>query len=338
MGLKQIAKIAGVSPATVSRVLSGKNKRENEKTRRIKEIAARLKYRKNLIAAGMKAGRSYTVGVIISEIESSFYAGIIDGIEKVCSENKYGLILHISHENSKIEAMALHNFVELKVEGIIISPIHDNVNEGYFHELKEKNIPFVVIDRKYPYVRSDFVGTDDEHGGYIATRHLIELGHKKIGVITGPLNTFTGKERLKGYKKALKEAGIEFNEKYIIEGSYVDMLKTGEERAKELFKRGINITALFCGTDTLAVGAIKYLRKRGMKIPDDISVIGYGDLYEATIVEPSLTTVKQPKYELGRKAGILLFKRISNKNKKKESILLKTELIIRNSTQKIVFS
>jgi len=340
--IKTIAKLVGVSPSTVSRVLSGKNKRRNSKAEKIIEIAEKLGYKKNLLAKSIRTGKSYTIGVIISDISFSFYPEIIKGIEDTLLERNYALILKNSLEDSEREKNAIHNLVERQVEGIIISPITEDVNEEYFWELKEKKIPFVVIDRYYPFVNCDFVGVDDRHGGYIATKYLIELGHKNIGMVSGPLKTYTGKERFEGYKDALLEFGIKFNQEYLVEGiygNYEEVLKVGKEKTEELLKRAPEITAIFYGTDILAIGGLEYLKEKGIKVPDDISIIGFADLVESKLCEPKLTTVRQPKYEIGKISAELILKKIENKenlnNDKKEKIFLKTELVIRDSTAKL---
>ncbi|MCL4378639.1 MAG: substrate-binding domain-containing protein [Actinobacteria bacterium] len=180
------------------------------------------------------------------------------------------------------------------------------------------------------------MGVEDKNGAKQAINHLIGLGHRKIGMITGPLSSYTGRERFEGYEEALIENKIKFEKGYIAEGSYLNMLETGMAKAKELIKKSPDITAIFCGTDDLAIGAIRYLKNTGKKIPDNISIIGFADLPEARIVDPQLTTVKQPMYDIGKQSALLLCKKIEENNKKeKETILLKTELIIRDSTKKI---
>lgn len=337
--LKTIARLAGVSVSTVSRVLSGKSKKKNHKTEKILEIAEKLGYKKNLLARSIRTGKSYTIGVIISDISYSFYPEIVKGIEEVLTEKGYGMILKNTFEDPEKEKRAIHNLVERQVEGIIISPILEDVNEEYFWELREKKKPFVVIDRFYPYIICDFVGVDDRQGGYIAVKHLIELGHENIGMVTGPLNTFTGKERFEGYKDALLEYGIKFKKEYVVEGiygSYEEVIKVGREKTEELLKRVPEITGIFYGTDTLAVGGMRYLKEKGIKIPDDISIVGFADLIEAELTDPPLTTIRQPKYLMGKKAGELILKKIENNdgNEKKQKIILKTELVVRRTTKK----
>jgi LacI family transcriptional regulator len=339
INVKTIAELANVSPVTVSRILRGKNKRITKTTEKIKSIAQQLGYKKNLIARSLKTGKSWSIGVLISEINSSFFPEIIDGIESVLYKKGYGMILANTHENPEIEAQGLHNFVSRQVNGIIISPIIDNINEQYFWELKQREIPLVVIDRKYPFVQCDFVGVEDKLGAKNGVNYLIKSGHIKIGMLTGPLNSYTGKERLEGYKEALMENGIEFKKRYIVEGSYVNLINIGIEKGKELIQKSPDITAIFCGTDETAIGVIKYLKKIGKKIPEDISILGFGDLPIATMVEPQLTTIKQPLYEIGKQAALLLCEKIEETNKnEKQTILLKTELIIRESTKKIINS
>jgi len=342
VNIKTIAKLADVSPSTVSRVLSGKNKKTNSNTERIYEIAEKLGYKKNLLAKGVRTGKSYTVGVIITDISFSFYPEIIKGMEDTLSERNYALILKNTREDSEREKNAIHNLVERQVEGIIIAPIIENVNEDYFWELKKKNIPFVVIDRYYPYINCDFVGVDDRHGAYIAIKYLIELGHRNIGIVTGPLKTYTGKERFEGYKDAFLEFGIKFNPEYVKEGiygNYEEVIKIGMQKTKELIEKSPEITAIFYGTDILAIGGLKYLKEKGIKIPEEISIIGFADLIEARLSEPELTTVRQPKYEIGKISAEMILKKIEmkeglNNRDEKKKIFLKTELVIRNSVAK----
>jgi LacI family transcriptional regulator len=340
MDLKTIAKLAGVSTSTVSRVISGKGGIRKEKTDKILRIAQEIGYRKNFVAHSMKTGKTLTIGVLISDISFPFYPAIVKGIENTLENNDYSMLLANSQEDSEREAKNLHNFLERKVEGIIISPIQDSVNEDYFWELKKKSVPFVVIDRKYDYIQCDFIGVDDKHGAYLAVKHLIELGHKKIGIITGPLDTYTGRQRLEGFKDALVENGIMLKKEYIEQGSYKgDQKEIGKQKVLYLLSQEPGITAIFCSTDYFAIGALAALKQLGKKVPQDVSVIGFAGFEETQYTQPALTTVSQPGYEIGQTAAMRILQiikennqNINNEDKKTKSILLKTKLIIREST------
>ena len=336
--LQTIAELAQVSPSTVSRVLSGKNKRETAQGGRILKLAEELGYKRDFIAKSMRTGRTFMIGVLISDISGSFYPKIVLAIQDTLIEHGYSILLSNSKENAEREAKSLHNFVERRVEAIIISPIQDEVNENYFLELKKHGIPFVVIDRHYPYVNCDFVGVDDRHGAYLAGKHLIGLGHERMGVIAGPLNTYTGKERLQGFKDALLEHGLELKQEYMVEGSYSPGIGSGRKKVKELIAQARDITAIFCSGDPLAIGALRGLREMNINVPEDISLVGFAGIPETEFVEPPLTTVQQPMYEIGKESASLVLRKIEEvregEEARKETRLLKTELVIRNSTAK----
>jgi len=335
--VKTIAELTGYSPSTVARVVSGRGGVRKEKAEHILKVAKQIGYRRNFLAHSVKTGKSYTVGVLIPDISYPFYPMIVRGICDTLEEAGYMVLIANSYNIPEKEAKNIHTLLERQIEGLIIAPIQENVNKEYFHELNSKNIPLIVIDRKYSYVKSDFVGIDDKYGAYLATEYLISLGHKKIGMITGPLDSYTGKGRFEGYKKAITQNGLKFRKNYVVETRYEEGEKAGYEAMKKLLKNS-KITAVFCASDSLAVGAMEAIKEEGLKIPDDISVIGFADLFGSQYVNPPLTTVYQPKYELGVKAAELFLKRIKEKKKgkksKKEEIYLETKLIIRNSADK----
>lgn len=336
--VKTIAEITGFSPSTVARVVSGRGGVRKEKAEKILRVAKEIGYRRNFIAHSMKTGRSYTLGVLIPDISYPFYPLIVRGICDTVEKEGYMVIIGNSYNIPEKEARNIHSLLERQIEGLIIAPIQESVNEEYFHELHSKNIPLIVIDRKYTHIKTDFVGVDDRYGAYSAVEYLISLGHKKIGIISGPLNSYTGIERFKGYRDAIIKNNLKFKKEFVMEMSYQKGEEEGYKAMKELIKK-TEITAVFCATDSFAIGAMRAIREEGLKIPDDISVIGFADLFGAEYTQPPLTTVYQPKYEIGVKAAELFLRRIKEKyegktSKKKEEIYLKTNLIIRNSTGK----
>ncbi|HEY8362023.1 MAG TPA: LacI family DNA-binding transcriptional regulator [Tissierellaceae bacterium] len=329
--IKDIAKLANVSIATVSRVINNKPGGVSEETRkRILELVKELGYQPNAIARSLVTKKTKTIGLIIPDISNPFFPDIARGVEDGAYMYGYNVFLCNTDDNLAKESEYINALKEKYVDGIIFTsssiPKHEHMVA-----LIKSGIPVVIIDRRIDFEDVYGVFVDNYEGGYIATKYLIDLGHRRIACIAGPLHTTTAKDRLEGYKKALMESGISIEEELIFEGDY--KINSGIVGAEKVLQH--KITAIFACNDLMAYGAYKTIKSLGYKIPDDVSVIGFDDIQLSQILEPQLTTIKQPAYDMGLTAASMLIKLVEGQKLNKRVINFKPRLIIRRSTKSI---
>lgn len=332
--LKDIAADTGFSVTTVSLVLNNKPSKIPEGTKQIiLEAAQRLGYRPNQLAVSLVKKRTDTLGLIVSDVSNPFFSTLAKGVEDICRENGCNMILCNTNNMHKCDLNYINMLVDKGVDGIIYGMAGDSTLKNAIDScnlMKEQDMSFVIIDRYFKKLHTSYIGVDHLMGGYYATKHLIEMGHKKIACITGPLHLDDVLERLKGYKKALKEAGIKYDSKLVFEGRY--NMESGAAAFPWLMKT--KCTAVFAFNDMTAYGLYIEAKKNGVSIPKDFSVVGYDDIYFSKILEAPLTTIKQPVYEMGVKATEILIEAIKNKKRPEEQFIYQPELIVRSSTRK----
>ncbi len=327
VNIQEVAKEAGVSPSTVSRALNG-FPGISEKTReRIVEIARKLNYRPNYRGQILTTQSTKNIGLLITDIANPFFPELVMGAEEYASKSGYTVLLGNTSESEEKETNYLDFFSRGPVDGIIISA--SRVSNEHIIMLAEEGLPIVVINRILEHPKISYVSTDMEKGGYLATMHLLRLGHSKIAFINGPKHSEVSQRRLEGYKKALKEAGIDYNSDLI--SFNVPVSESGYKEAIKLLCTGEAPTAIFTYNDVMAFGVIKAAKELGIKIPEELSVVGFDDIFFSSFTDPPLTTIKQFKEELGRMAVELLFKLMDGE---RESLLIEPELIIRNTTSR----
>jgi len=327
-----IAEKANVSPGTVSKILKGTYIGSSETKNRVLKIAKELGYTPNLIASSLKSRKSRTIALIVPEISVPFFPELSRGVEDVARENEYNVILCSSNNDPIQEAKYLESLERRWVDGIIFSRITGDTFKEKIPRLLANKVKMVFVDRvpvenKLPIAR---VEIDNEKAAYSATEFLIKLGHKDIACITGPLNTRIAQQRLEGYKKALRDNDVPVNDELIVEGTF--KLDSGFKGVNVLLERKVYFTAIFANNDLMAIGAIKALRKRNLRVPEDISVIGFDGIPLSEYIEPALTTVVQPIYEMGRTAARLLLEGIKKGVEPKDHIVLDTRIEVREST------
>jgi len=290
-----------------------------------------LDYQPNRVAQRLRVsnGQSKLLGLIIPDIQNQFYSGIVRGVEDVTYGNDYAVILCNSDENPNKERFYLEVLKSESVDGIILPPIHQFGEE--IESFIDLGIPVVCVDRKLIRKKVDTVVIGNERGGYDAVNHLIELGHRKIAIITSSLQFSSFEERQKGYERALKENGIEIDKRLIKEGDPRSS-ETARALADELLSLEIRPTAIFATNNLMTLGVLEALNKHKINIPNDISLVGFDDLPWAKAIYPPLTTVQQPAYEMGQMAAELFFKRVENPTRETEEIVLEPKLIIRGSS------
>lgn len=326
--IRDIAERAGVSINTVSRALNNKPDISEETRRKILKIAQELGYVKNATASSLRSKQTNIVGVIIADSANPFYAEVLKGIEAASRKHGYQIMLMNTERVYENEEKAIEVLLQRRVDGLLITPVQDRSDD--IKALIERKVPFVIVGRHFEELEVDEIHSDEVKGGYLATRHLIERGRKNILVITGYLFKSAAYMRLEGYKKALKEYGIPFREELIIEPD-ID-IESGYQAMREAIEKGLEFDAVFCYNDLLAFGAMKALKERGYRIPEDVAVVGYDDIVYSSFVCPSLTTVRIKKFEMGYEAFRMLLQRLKGRRKKRKRVILDVELVVRESS------
>jgi len=335
-----VAKYAKTSTATVSRVLSNSGYPVSEELRqRVLEAAKKLKYTPNLVGRQLKTKEITDIAVIIPNISNPFYPSIVLGVEDVAREKGYNVLLCDSFRNPKLESEYLRSMLQKQVKGVIISSISQN-NKALL-KLVESGLKIVAFDQDvtFPCNKITF---DFEEGGFLAVKHLLELGHRKIAFVGAPLNRPSRKGLHAGYIRAIKEYDVPLNKEYILLNELereihneIYEYKNGIELARRFMQLKDKPTAIFAINDLTAIGVMQGLKKYGVKVPQDVSIVGFDNIFISEMVEPPLTTIEQPKYEMGRLAANLLIESLNNEENKNLEIRLKPSLVIRKSTSRI---
>lgn len=341
--IEDVAKLARVSPATVSNVLNNTKPVREDTRKRVLDAVKRLDYRPNEIARSLKRKKTNSVGVIVPSISNPFYPSILRGIEDFLATKGYSILLYNTDREREKELRAIETFLEKQVDGVVFASATLAVNTSYVTTLRNNGVAVVAFDQQLDDPGVDMVLVDNVHGGYTGTGHLLELGHLRIAFVSGPLTRLTRRHRFDGYKKALSERGITINEdllrisaneKEIADGNYE--FENGYSQALSLLKAppSMRPTAIFAVNDLTAIGCLKALHESEVAVPGEISLVGYDDIPLAGFVTPGLTTVAQPKYEMGRIAAQLLLERIEGSYLETEGRIrvMEPRLCIRQST------
>ena len=310
MSVKKIAEIAGVSTATVSRVLNGSDKVRESTAKRVMKVVEEMNYRMDHVARRMKVKQtdSLVVGLMITDIDNPFFSSVAKGVEDVVSKNKLVMMICNTNENPEKERFFLNAMLSEKVSGAIIVPTKGNLD--FFQDLVEDGFPMVMVDRKPKNLKIDAVSLNNQKGSYEAVKKLVENNHNRIGFVAGIKGLSNTEERLAGYQQALNESGINIKDELIVYGDYVE--EGGRKAITKFMSLDEPPTAIFSSNNLMTLGCIKEIYKRKLSIPGDIAIIGFDDSTWAEALIPPLTTVKQPGYELGVNAAELLIKRLAN--------------------------
>ncbi|MEA1964691.1 MAG: LacI family DNA-binding transcriptional regulator [Candidatus Aerophobetes bacterium] len=326
--IKDIARVAGVSIATVSTALNDRSGVGADTKLRVLAVAEKLGYEPNILARSLVTKKTHTIGLIISDISNPFFTRVVRGIEDVANENGFNLILCNTDEEGQKEKAYLRILQGKQVDGLII--ISTEKNSNHIKSLVENNIPLVLLDRKLEGLQVDSVVVDNVEGSRKATSHLIKLGHRKIGIIHGPETIMTGRDRLEGYKRALREHNLPLESKYIKEGNFKQ--EGGYSRTLELLELKNPPSALFVTNNLMTMGAFKALKEERIRVPEEIALIGFDDMEWASLASPPLTAVSQPTYRLGTSAANLLLSRIKAPAPQEvQEVVLEPKLVIRES-------
>ena len=330
--IKDIARMAKVSHTTVSRALNDKSRIKDGTKEKILSIARELNYRPNFIARSLVMRRTKTLGLVITTIANPFYTELSQGIETTAIRLGYNIILCSTNYDVSIEKQYTDMLRSKGVDGIIFTSAH--MGDPNIIGLAEEGFPMVLVNRRtyHPMVREkiDYIGVDNIRGGFLAVEHLIKLGHSRIGVIGGSSESSVGFERLEGGKKALAAHGLEAVGDYFLEG---DFLKgSGYEGGKKFLRMNEPPTAIFAANDYMALGTYQAVVEEGMRIPEDMALVGFNDIEFTSMKGIELTTIGQKKYEMGAMAVKTLVERIEGrKTGPSVETILEPELIIRKT-------
>ena len=332
--IRDIAKKCNCSITAVSLVLNNRPNRISEPVKqRIREAAKEFNYHPNQIALSLVTRKTNVIGLILPDISNAFFSEFVKEVESECSKHGYTLILASTNESAASELEVVRTFISRALAGIIL--IRSSIGLEEFQDLiftaiSTCDTPFICVDRSFKSGNIKNIIIDQKQGGYLATKHLISCGYKNIGMITGPLKLATAMMRLDGYKQALEEAHIPFNESFIYEGDFSN--ESGELGTAKLMEA--NVDAIFASNDMMAFGVYKAIHQMGLSIPDRLGVIGFDDIQFASIVSPSLTTIHQPMQEIANEAVNSLLDMIKGSSSLGHTKMFEPSLIIRGSTKK----
>jgi DNA-binding LacI/PurR family transcriptional regulator len=323
--LKDVSKLAGVSPSTVSRVITGSINVDGATKERVLEAVEQLKYRPNLIARGLRNRSGKLIGLMVPEIMHETFGAFISHVEEACVKRGFTMILGNTREDPAAEEKVLSNLVGMNVDGIIISRVSDL--SAVMSALKSSGIAVVGIDRALEDEQTDRVLVGNREAGEMAAKYFWSMGHRKLVCVSGPESISLCRERLEGFRTFFAERDIEIGH---IAGEDFEF-ETGVKCMRRILERGIEFTGLWAENDLLAIGAMHELKRLGMKIPEEISIIGMDDIKTTQMVLPALTTVRQPYREICDTAVDLLLHRMENPNARPRLVIIPPELVIRDS-------
>ena len=333
VSITDIAKKLGISASTVSRALKDHPDISDETKRRVKKLAKDSKYLPNPISQSLKCNRTTNIGVIIPEIAHDSFAKAISGIEEIAYQTGYTTLVCQSNENYEREVVNSNMLLKQRVAGIIVSISQDTKKSDHFRNLIDYRMPLVFFDRACDDINANKVVIDDAKSAFHATHYLMERGYKKIAHFAGPKQLGICQRRLKGYSAAVKKSGLPVNDKLIRFGGMSE--EDGYRSMDELIKENILPDAILAVNDPVAIGAFQRIKEEGLNIPHDIGLVGFSNNRITSLVNPPLTTINQPFYDMGKKAAEILIRIIQNgiKSAGISTFTLEAELIVRGSTK-----
>jgi DNA-binding LacI/PurR family transcriptional regulator len=331
MTIGDIASIAGVSRATVSGVLNDSPTVSDKTRKKVLAIIKKHNYRPNEVARALALNHTDTLGLVVKDISNPLYGKISLGVEEIVDEENFSVIIGNTHKDEKREVSLVTMLKRRRVDGLIIFPVQKVENIEHIKDLYNERYPFVLL-AEIPGIDADFVRADDETGAYEATKHLLKLGRKKIGYISGPYSALASDRRRRGYEKALFNNGLGPKSHQVFDGGW--RVEDGYKAGREFLACANNCPdSVLCYNDSVAIGLIRALVEAGVNVPDDTAVIGFDDAGVGAFLETGLTTVAQPALEIGRRAAKLVMDRIKNIDSfaEPQKVLLNTNLVVRET-------
>jgi DNA-binding LacI/PurR family transcriptional regulator len=332
ISMKDLANELGVSISTVSRALKNHPDISPDLTKKIQEVALLRNYAPNPLAMGLLKQQTKMIGVIVPDIVTHFYASIISGIESVAKENGYYIVISSSNESFAKEAESVENLLRTRVEGLIVCLSQETSHFSHFNRVINDEIPLIFFDRVCEQLHVPAVTVDGREAVINIIRHFHENGRRRIAYISGPQHLNISKNRKEGYLAGLQQYSLPYQSELFVE------CKLNAEDATLAARKLLNLEkkpdAIFGINDTIAFAAMKEIKRHGLKIPDDIALVGFTDEFHSTVVEPALTSVTHPTFQMGQEAARLFFRWIENGGPFSQNVVLPTELVIRDSSMK----
>ncbi|GAC1667250.1 MAG: LacI family DNA-binding transcriptional regulator [Candidatus Acidiferrum sp.] len=330
--LLDIAKDLDVSVVTVSKALRNKGKISASTRKRVLKRAKELNYQPNWIARSLVTRRTYTIGLLLPDFTHPFFAEIAKSVAETIRPHGYHVIISYFEEDAALERSEAESLLARRVDGLIVASVQSPEHLDLFEQFKLRNTPFVLIDRPLAGVRASYVGVDNEAIGKLATTHLFERGCRRIAHLRGP-SIGLAAARLNGYRAALEKHKLTSPANYIVEAGFQD--HTGYEAMRKLLKANPIPDGVFCYNDPLAIGAMKAILEAGLKIPQDIAIVGAGNVHYSDVLTVPLTTVDQGTSQIGRRAAELLLEQIEAKRAvRPNKVLIAPKLVLRESTKR----
>lgn len=331
--IEDIAAKLNISFSTVARALNDHPAISDATKKAVRETATRLGYRQNKVAASLRSGRTHIIGVIVPNLQLSFFSSVVHGIERVMNENEYNILLYQSNEQAAHEARGIDTFLQSRVDGIIASVTQETREMPHFAEIRKRGIPLLFFDRAISGLEVPAVVIDDFRGGYMATKHLIDQGYQRIVHINTHQDLAIFTDRLEGYKAALRDHGLSVDERYIVRGAL--SLALGDATAQSFLDQGLAFDAVFAVEDYTAMGVLQALKRNKIKVPKEVGVIGFANEAFGSLVTPALSSIDQQTVRMGEEAAALFLKVLQQKGKPAvtpEKIVLEPILVARDST------
>jgi LacI family transcriptional regulator len=327
--ISDVAKLAGVSTMTVSRVINNSGYISQETRERVERAIVKLGYVPNALARSLRFKQTKTIALILTDITNPFFTTVARGVEDTASEQGFSVMFCNTDESQSEETEHLYVLLQKQIDGVLLVPASESAESVSL--LQERGTPVVVLDRRVPGARVDAVRGDSEQGAYQLIRHLLDLGHTHVAVLSGPPTVSTAADRVAGYYRAMAEAGLDAHAAQVCYGHYTQ--ESGYQMAQQALAATPRPTALFAANNFIAIGAFRALREVGLSVPDDLSVVAFDDLPPAMVIDPFLTVAGQPAYEMGQRAAELLFARLAGEAQAEpQEIVLPTQMIIRRSS------
>lgn len=332
--LKDIARDLNVSAVTVSKALRGCDDISTETKERVLKRIKELNYRPNLAARSLVIGRTSMIGLVVPGLVHAFFAEIAQSIAKTIRKKGYSLIVSSSEEDPELERQEIDHLLAHRVDALIIASVQWSVET--FRRIEEQNVPYVLIDRRFAGLQANFVGVDDLEVGYLAVKHLIGQGCRRIAHIRGP-QVSTDADRFEGFRRALAESGLVLNPEYIVGGQSGDSArdKTGHKSMQQLLALDQPPDGVFCHNDAISMGALRAILGAGLRVPEDLAVIGCGNVHYTDLLRVPLSTMDQGSASIGSRAASLAMRLIEAKaSVRPRTVLVKPRVVMRASTDR----
>lgn len=329
--IRQVAKLAGVAPITVSRVINNTGYISAETRQKVEAAVSQLGYVPNSLSQSLRWKQTGMLALVLTDVTNPFWTTVARGVEDAASEAGYHVILCNTDESPQKQEEYLTALLQKRVDGVLLVPARDDLED--IQRVQMLKVPLVVLDRRLSQPVADAVRCDSESGAYQLTRLLLERGHRQIALLTGPEHVATATDRVTGYRRALREAGLDSDAESVFYGAFT--IQSGQDMALQALALNPRPTAIIAGNNFIAIGMMQALRAAGIRVPEEISVVGFDDLPASLLLDPFLTVAAQPAYEMGREATNLLIKRLAGDGAQApQEVVLPVEIVERKSVIK----